>query len=60
LSPEVGRAAFPLGFVIVLVAGALLVMPRPGTPEFALTVLSLLIGPIFMGIIIVFVCLSRP
>lgn len=55
LSPEVGRYAFRWAIFIVLLAGALLLGLRPGTPEFAITVLTLLIGLLFMGIIVVFV-----
>ena len=44
MSPEVGRAAFGIAiFIIVVAVGLLLVLPT-GTPEFAITVVSLLIG----------------
>jgi preprotein translocase subunit Sss1 len=55
LSPEIAKAAFRLALLIVLMAAALLVTLRPGTPEFAVTMLTLLIGLIFVGVIVVFV-----
>jgi hypothetical protein len=53
LSPEVGRHAFGWAIFILLVAGGLLATLRPGTPEFAITLLTLLIGLLFMGILVV-------
>jgi hypothetical protein len=53
LSPEIGRVAFRWAIFIVLVAAGLLFTLTPGTPEFAVTVLTLLIGAAFMGVLIV-------
>jgi hypothetical protein len=53
LSPELGRVAFRWAIFIVLVAGGLLLTLSPGTPEFAVTVLTLLIGVVFVGAIVV-------
>lgn len=50
-SPELGRIAFRWAIFIVLVALALLATLRPGTPEFAITVFTLLIGLAFIGLI---------
>jgi hypothetical protein len=60
LAPEIGRAAFRWSIFIVLVAIGLLITLSPGTPEFAVTVLTLIIGLVFMGIILLFARLSRP
>lgn len=55
MSPEVGRAAFGIAiFIIVVAVGLLLVLPS-GTPEFAITVVSLLIGLAFLGLVVVMV-----
>ena len=51
ISPELGRAAFRSAILIVLVALGLLVVLSPGTPEFAITVVTLAIGVLFMGLI---------
>jgi hypothetical protein len=53
LSPEIGRVAFRIAIFLVLVAGGLLLTLSPGTPEFAVTILTLLIGVLFLGVIIV-------
>jgi hypothetical protein len=55
LSPDVARAGFRLAILIVLIALGLLVTLSPGTPEFAITVLTLLIGVTFVGVIVVLV-----
>jgi hypothetical protein len=53
LSPDVGRYAFRWAIFIVLVAGGLLVTLSPGTPEFAVTLLTLMIGLLFVGVLVV-------
>ena len=50
-SPELGRVAFRSAIFIVLVAVGLLVTLRPGTPEFAITLVTLVIGLVFIGVI---------
>lgn len=55
MSPGVGRAAFGIAiFIIVVALGLLLALPK-GTPEFAITVVSLLIGLAFLGLVVVMV-----
>jgi nitrogen fixation/metabolism regulation signal transduction histidine kinase len=53
LSPEIGRFAFRWAIFIVLVAVGLLATLRPGTPEFAVTLLTLLSGMLFLVVIVV-------
>jgi preprotein translocase subunit Sss1 len=53
--PEVSRAAFRWAIWIVLVAVGLLATLRPGTPEFAVTLLTLIIGLLFVGVVVVLV-----
>ena len=53
LSPEMGKVGFRLAIFILLVAGGLLLTLTPGTPEFAVTVLTLIIGALFLAILIV-------
>ena len=55
LAPELGRAALRLALLIVVMALGLLITLRPGSPEFAITVLTLLIGLAFIGVIVLFV-----
>jgi uncharacterized membrane protein YhhN len=59
-SPEIGRAAFRWAVFIVVVAVGLLVTLRPGTPEFAITVVTLTIGLVFIAVIALLIRLSRP
>ena len=54
LSPEMGRAAFGWAILIVLAAAVLLAVLTPGTPEFAVTLLTLLIGLAFLGIVVAY------
>jgi hypothetical protein len=55
LSPELGHVAFRWAIFIVLVAAVLLATLTPGTPEFAVTLLTLLIGALFLGVIVVWI-----
>ena len=58
LGPELGRAAFGWAIFIVVAALGLLLVLSPGTPEFAVTLLSLLIGLIFLGLVVALVRLA--
>jgi hypothetical protein len=58
LSPDVGRAAFTWAILIVVGALGLLAVLSPGTPEFAITVVTLLIGVIFLGIVVALIRLT--
>jgi hypothetical protein len=51
VSPEIGKAAFRMAIFVVLVAVGLLFALSPGTPEFAVTVLTLLIGVVFLAVV---------
>jgi uncharacterized membrane protein len=50
-SPELGRAAFRLALFIIVMAAGLLLTLSPGTPEFAITVLTLVVGLLFLGVV---------
>jgi hypothetical protein len=54
-TPELGKAAFRWAILIILLALALLATLRPGTPEFAITLLTLLIGLVFLGVVLLLV-----
>jgi hypothetical protein len=58
LSPEVGRALLQWVVFIVLVSGAMLLVLHPGTPAFAITVVTLGFGLLFGGVLIILVRLS--
>jgi hypothetical protein len=55
VSPELGRAAFRVAILIVLMALGLLLTLRPGSAEFAITLLTLCVGLAFIGVIALFV-----
>jgi hypothetical protein len=58
LSPELGRVAFGWAILLVLGALGLLAVLAPGTPEFAITIVTLLIGMIFLGLVVALIKLG--
>jgi uncharacterized membrane protein len=60
MAPELGKAAFRWAIFLIVVAAGLLLTLSPGTPEFAITILTLLIGLIFVGVILLFIRIGRP
>ncbi len=59
MSPEIGLAGFRIGAFMVVVAGVLLFFVTPGTPEHTISLLTLIIGIIFLLVISLFVWLAR-
>jgi hypothetical protein len=55
LDPGLGKAALRLSLFIIVLAAGLLVFQPPGTPQFAITVFTLLIGLAFFGLVVVVV-----
>lgn len=55
LNPESGRAWFQVAIFFTIIPLILLVFERPGTAEFVITVTTLLIGLIFLGVVILFI-----
>jgi hypothetical protein len=51
MGPEIGQAGFRIGLFLVLVAGGMLFLLQPGTAEFSITVVTLAIGLIFVGLV---------
>lgn len=58
MSPEVGRAGFAMAMFIVVAALALLLVVPRGTAEFAITVVSLVVGLAFLAVIAILVRVS--
>ncbi len=52
IDPELGKAALRLALFIILLAGAMLVFLAPGSPQFYITVFTLLIGLVFLSAIV--------
>lgn len=55
MDPQIGQAGLRIAFFLILVAGGMLLFLQPGTAEFSITVVTLLIGLIFTGIIVLLV-----
>lgn len=55
IDPWLGKAAFHLGFYIAFTAGVLLFFLERGTPEHAITQLTLGIGLVFIAVVAVLV-----
>jgi hypothetical protein len=55
MDPQAGRAAFGIGIFLTLSAIGLLLVLRPGTAEHSITVVTLVIGLIFIGLVVLFV-----
>lgn len=51
----IGRAAFRIGFYIAFVAGILVFLTEPNTPERVVSLLTLIITLIFLVIIVILV-----
>ncbi len=54
MDSNMGRAGFQIGIFIMLVSGGLLFVVERGTPEYAISVITFLIGFVFLlGIVAV-------
>lgn len=51
MSPQLGQAGFRIGLFLTLTAGGMLFFLRPGTAEFSITVVTLLIGLVMIGLV---------
>jgi hypothetical protein len=58
ISPETGKIAFRWALLIILLAAGLLLLLRPGSREFVVTVFTLVIGLVFAVLVIVMSRLS--
>jgi hypothetical protein len=59
MNPEAGRAWFRIAVTITLVSMALIFFTEPGTAERVVSVITLIIGLLFIGIIIILVRRDR-
>lgn len=59
MSPQFGQGAFRLGFFIVLVSGILLLFEPSGTAEQAISMLTFVIGLIFLGLVVLWILISQ-
>ena len=57
--PELGRAAFRIGFLIVVPSFFLMFFLDPGTPEYAITLFTLVMGVVFLVAVTLLVLYTR-
>jgi hypothetical protein len=60
MNPEAGQAWFRLATMITLVSAVLVYFTEPGTAERVVSVITLLIGLLFIGTIVILVRRNRP
>lgn len=60
MNPEAGRAWFRIATTIMVVSAVLVFLTEPGTAERVVSELTLLIGLLFIGTILVLVRRNRP
>jgi hypothetical protein len=60
MDPELLRSAFRLGFLILVMALLVLPFEDRSSPEFVATVLALVVGALFVGIVTVLARSSLP
>jgi preprotein translocase subunit SecG len=59
IDSKLGHAGFRIGIYVVLVAGGLSWLTEEGTAERAISMLTFIIGLVFLGIVIVLVWVGR-
>jgi hypothetical protein len=57
--PELGKAGFRIGFLLVVPSFLLLFFLDPGTPEYAITLLTLVMGVVFLVAVTLLVLYTR-
>ena len=57
--PELGRAGFRIGFLIVAPSFFLMFFLEPGTPEYAITLFTLVMGVVFLVAVTLLVLYTR-
>ena len=60
MNPDAGRAWFRIATTITLVSAVLVYLTEPGTAERIVSVITLLLGLLFIGTIIVLIRRNRP
>lgn len=60
MDPELLRGAFRIGFLVAILALITLPFQRPESAEFVVTVLALVIGLIFAGLVVLVARISSP
>ena len=59
IGPQFGRAAFRIAFMMVAVSLIMLFVLTPGSAEYTVSVLTLILGLVFAGVIFFLVRMTR-
>ena len=59
IGPQFGRAAFRIAFMMVSVSLVLLFVLTPGSAEYLISVLTLILGLVFAGVTLILVRVTR-
>ena len=51
MDPQIGRAGFRIAFFMTFVSAILLLIVEPGTAEFDVAILTIVIGLAFIGVV---------
>lgn len=51
IPPEMGKLAFTWALLLIFLSGALLLVEKHGSPEFFITIFTLLIGVVFLALV---------
>jgi len=57
--PELGKAGFRIGFLIVVPSFLILIFLEPGTAEYVITLVTLVMGVVFLVAVTLLVLYSR-
>ena len=60
MNPDVGQAWFRIAITITLVSAVLVYLTEPGTAERVVSLITLLLGLLFIGTIFVLIRRNRP
>ena len=55
IGPQVGRAAFRVAFMMVAISGVMLFVLTPGTAEYVISMITMILGLLFIGLIFILV-----
>lgn len=53
MSPDAGKAALTIALFIVVASALVLIGQTPGTAEFVVSVMSLVVGLVFTGVVVI-------
>ena len=59
MNPEIGRVGIQIGCLLVVPSSILLLLLDPATAEFSITVVTLVVGLVFLGAMIALTVLSQ-